>query len=140
MKTCSHCERDKSLEEFDKKATNPDGLQRYCKPCRKEIAAKYYKRSRKEIIAKSLARSRAGAQKFKELKGTLQCFFCGEDEAVCLEFHHRDPAEKDFTVSYAVRHYGWELLLKEIEKCTVVCSNCHKKLHAGLLKDDGGIV
>lgn len=47
-----------------------------------------------------------------------------------LQFHHRDPKQKLFTIAHALRHgAGLEKLLKEIEKCLVACANCHVKYH-----------
>ena len=61
------------------------------------------------------------------------CKYCDECAPCCLDFHH--VAGKDFTIG-AINRRGWavERLEREIRKCTVVCSNCHRKLHAGLLK------
>lgn len=59
------------------------------------------------------------------------CIYCGETELMCLDFHHRDPEQKEFGISRGVLR-GKDLL-KEIAKCDVVCANCHRKLHAGLL-------
>jgi hypothetical protein len=62
------------------------------------------------------------------------CIFCGESEVACLDLHHLDPAAKETTVSYLITcHAKLETLLTEIAKCVVVCANCHRKLHAGLL-------
>ena len=60
------------------------------------------------------------------------CFFCGEEEEVCLDFHHRNPAEKSFTIGNQV-HLAPERIIAELAKCVVLCANCHRKLHAGLL-------
>jgi hypothetical protein len=55
---------------------------------------------------------------------------CGESHPATLDFHHRDPNEKDFLLSSAARNgWGKERILREIEKCDVICSNCHRKEH-----------
>jgi hypothetical protein len=66
------------------------------------------------------------------IKRTNGCKICGEDEPVCLDFHHLNPAEKDFSLG---RAWGFsEVKLKaEMEKCIIVCKNCHAKIHAGIL-------
>lgn len=63
------------------------------------------------------------------LKETLRCP-CGQHHIATLTFHHRDPSKKDIEISRAVSN-GWskERILKEMEKCDVLCSNCHKILH-----------
>jgi hypothetical protein len=60
------------------------------------------------------------------------CIACGEKETCCLVFHHPDPSVKEVSVSRA-EGYGMERARKEIEKCVVLCMNCHNKHHAGIL-------
>lgn len=67
---------------------------------------------------------------FRELKLAFVCQICGEQDAVCLDFHHRDPTEKDISVGDAASR-GWskERVLAEMAKCDVLCANCHRKHH-----------
>jgi len=67
---------------------------------------------------------------FDELKQGLSCKQCSENHPACLDFHHKDSNSKEINVSLAV-HECWskERIMKEIEKCEVLCSNCHRKLH-----------
>lgn len=58
------------------------------------------------------------------------CIKCGESDIECLDFHHRDHTEKDATVSIAVAHWSIKRLKTEIAKCDILCSNCHRRLHA----------
>ena len=61
--------------------------------------------------------------------GKCQC--CGYNNCIeALEFHHLNPAEKDFTISGTSKSF--ESLKKEADKCILVCSNCHKEIHAGV--------
>lgn len=54
---------------------------------------------------------------------------CGEDHPACLAFHHTD-ANKEACVSEMVSGmYSIKRIQKEIDKCVVMCSNCHLKLH-----------
>jgi hypothetical protein len=54
-----------------------------------------------------------------------KCCVCKKTYPLAVyDFHHLDPAEKKFTISQAWR--GKELLLEEIKKCVMVCSNCHR--------------
>jgi len=65
------------------------------------------------------------------------CHYCGEMEVCCLEFHHINQAEKLFNIGEAssiFKGVTLEALHKEIEKCEVVCANCHRKIHAGLIE------
>ena len=67
---------------------------------------------------------------FAQLKKNLCCSRCPENHPACLIFHHRDPQNKLTEVSVMVRK-GCSLdnIIKEIEKCDVLCANCHAKEH-----------
>lgn len=66
---------------------------------------------------------------------------CGETDPACLQFHHRNPVEKSFTIAH-MTHHGITLkkLKDEILKCDVVCANCHLKYHATKKNAGVGIV
>lgn len=66
----------------------------------------------------------------QEYKSTLKCERCDESHIACLDFHHKEASEKEFVLSKAVNNgYSREKIIKEISKCSVLCSNCHRKLH-----------
>ena len=60
------------------------------------------------------------------------CIVCGEAEPVAIDFHHIDPKTKEFNVTLH-RSKAMEKIRAEAEKCICLCSNCHRKHHAGLL-------
>ena len=63
-------------------------------------------------------------EKLVQYKGG-KCCICGYDKCMTsLHFHHRDPNEKDFGVTGKTVSY--ERLMKEVDKCELVCSNCHR--------------
>lgn len=60
-----------------------------------------------------------------------KCEICGYDKYVgALDFHHKDPNEKDFTLADKGHSQSWERVKKEIDKCMLLCSNCHREIHA----------
>lgn len=64
-----------------------------------------------------------------------RCSICGYSRcASALEFHHLDPDKKDFGIAQTSSYKNLELLKKEIDKCILVCSNCHREIHAGLVE------
>lgn len=66
-----------------------------------------------------------------EIKGG-QCQKCGYNKSrKALVFHHRDPSTKHFTIAWAW-HLSWQKIQEEIEKCDLLCSNCHIELHEDL--------
>lgn len=67
---------------------------------------------------------------FYEYKRTLKCENCGNNDYRCLDFHHKIQSDKENTVSNMLAdNKGKEEILKEIEKCIVLCANCHRELH-----------
>ena len=49
-----------------------------------------------------------------------------------LQFHHLDPTQKDFGISASGHTRSWEKLKVELDKCIMVCANCHAEIHAEL--------
>jgi hypothetical protein len=72
-----------------------------------------------------------------ELKAVSGCLQCGEAHPDCLDFHHRDAGAKSFTVCKSKR-WAWDTLLREVEKCDILCANCHRKLEAQKRRDANG--
>lgn len=64
----------------------------------------------------------------------IGCIFCNESRPNCLDFQHIDPSTKRFGIATKALIPSLELLLEEIEKCIVICANCHRLLHAGELQ------
>lgn len=90
----------------------------------------WYKKNRIKRRAEIKARERELRIWLNELKDTLFCLRCGEDHPACLQFHHRDSSSKDISISHAINN-GWSRarITIEIQKCDVLCANCHFKLH-----------
>jgi 5-methylcytosine-specific restriction endonuclease McrA len=53
------------------------------------------------------------------------CTDCGEDDPVTLEFDHLE--DKVFDISRGLRERPWKAVQDEIDKCEVVCANCHRR-------------
>lgn len=65
-----------------------------------------------------------------------KCACCGYNKCnSALELHHLNPAEKDFTFSQNTNR-AWEHIVKELPKTIMVCANCHREIHAGLIKNE----
>jgi len=64
------------------------------------------------------------------LKTERGCARCAEADVACLDFHHLDHAAKDMAVGKLITNgFGKDRLREEIEKCIVLCANCHRKEH-----------
>jgi predicted HNH restriction endonuclease len=82
--------------------------------------------NRRQYAAQRRASIRAQAVEY--LGG--KCRICGYDKCIAaFDFHHIDPMEKDFNISSAT---SWEKAKAELDKCELLCSNCHREVHDGL--------
>lgn len=64
------------------------------------------------------------------------CSLCGERCIPCLEFHHVDPESKDMSVSQMINYGNLNRLKEEMSKCVLLCANCHRKVHHGIIELD----
>jgi predicted HNH restriction endonuclease len=61
-----------------------------------------------------------------------KCAICGlVDDPVVYDLHHVDPKEKELRISGKIM--SWEKTVNEAKKCSLICSNCHRKLHKGYI-------
>lgn len=134
MKECCRCKKSKPLSDFNKRKGSKDGLQYACKVCTRKQFKNHYEKNSSVIKEQTQERKYKMRKRFNEYKATQQCKYCSENESVCLDFHHMDESKKDFNLSeILILGYSWKRIQEEIDKCICVCSNCHRKLHAGLL-------
>ena len=67
-----------------------------------------------------------------EYKGG-ECQICGYNKCQdALEFHHLDPSKKDYNISGGTKSFN--TLKSEVDKCILVCANCHREIHSGITK------
>lgn len=89
---------------------------------------KWQAKNKERSAAYAKARLESRMQLFIRIKQEQGCKTCGLTDHRCLDFHHRDPQEKSFTLSQA-RHKTMAVIEAEIAKCDVVCANCHRIAH-----------
>jgi hypothetical protein len=95
-----------------------------------EYQRKWYLKNKALQIARNEANKRKKKKFLADYKVERGCRRCGENHVACLQFHHTDPAEKKVNLSRLVQaNVSIENLMREIEKCVVLCANCHFKLH-----------
>lgn len=126
MKTCSRCKQTYPITSFHTKKSNKDGLQKNCKTCKTEYNKKHYINNKTKYKQKAKKHRAVLREWYIEFKKQLSCLNCGESDWRCLDHHHKDPSIKEFTISlyYTVSK---NKLLRELEKCEVLCANCHRK-------------
>jgi hypothetical protein len=112
---------------------------RFCPRCEKEVAIKdFYARRGKSnssvyckicVNAQTIIRQREIKFNMIEYKGG-ECERCGYKKCQgALEFHHKDPSQKDFTIAHAKQRCFNEEIKRELDKCILLCSNCHRETH-----------
>ncbi len=79
-------------------------------------------------------RCQANKERGLAIKAAEKCKMCGENETAVLQFHHVHPEDKGFTIGGNNWCKSWKTLQTEIDKCVVVCANCHLLLHQGLIE------
>jgi hypothetical protein len=127
-KVCSKCKEEKENSCFAKNKNRRDGLQTFCKECNNANIKTYYTNNQQKFIDYKNKRRAKLKNIIQERK--LQCSVCGENHPATLDFHHRNPNDKDDSIAHLI-HRGVSInrLLKEIDKCDILCSNCHRKKH-----------
>lgn len=85
----------------------------------------------KEELTSQASCARKTKLKAIEYKGG-KCIVCGYNKSIrALQFHHLDPTQKDFGISGTTKSF--EKLKPELDKCVLLCANCHGEVHEGLL-------
>lgn len=123
IKKCPCCKKEKSIGEFYLNKARKNNLSSWCKACQKKMWREYYHKSKeyyKQYNMEVLERAQSIITQVKE----LGCSSCFEMDERTLEFHHVNPKEKRFNVG---RSHGVTTLIKEMEKCILLCANCHRK-------------
>ena len=116
MKTCTKCSTDKPYEDFYPRGGR-EGVGAYCKVC---------------VNRDLLVRIKKFKQDCLDYKGG-SCEKCGYSKCVsALEFHHRDPTEKEFSISKVKRKKFDKTITDELDKCSLLCANCHREEHERL--------
>ena len=122
------------------KINNPGWITCKCQYCGKEF--QYYRNT--SIIRKSCYECipegknndaalirRLVKKKAVNYKGN-QCYCCHQQyPLVVYDFHHLDPTQKDFSLGDKTSTIKWDKVQAEIDKCILVCANCHRQIHNG---------
>lgn len=87
------------------------------------------KKKKKEQSRKSRKRAVKRNRKYVEAHKKENPCPCGETESCCLSYHHENGNKTGNISDMVNRGYGINRIQKEIDKCTVLCLNCHAKLH-----------
>lgn len=114
-KTCNKCGQTKPVTMFsfsDKKAGR---YRSYCRACHNSVVKdRYYKN--KDTLNK--------------IKDGQSCCKCGYNRCLeAMDYHHIDPDEKKDRISRLSTHSNINNAVREIDKCVLLCANCHREFH-----------
>jgi hypothetical protein len=129
-KQCFRCRRFKDRSEFHKFARNLDGLQPYCRDCKREIDNEHYRTHPRRNYERNKAKALANRRWLYEYLKTKQCEWegCAVNDPDMLVLDHLNPAEKRREVSrMAHQTYSLKTIEEEVKKCRVLCANHHQK-------------
>lgn len=91
---------------------------------------RYYYRHREEEIERVQQRQDHLLEWVREVKAEQGCSKCDEDHPATLDYHHPNPDEKDRGVAkMAMDGLSKDRIREEMEKCELLCANCHRKEH-----------
>lgn len=127
MKICTICKLEKEDSNFNKNKGRKDGLNNICKPCGKARSKQYYFKNQVKHKLKVKERRKQLVNNNRKLMLDLlkesKCKDCGNKDFRVFEFDHL--RDKKSNISEMLRS-PWPDILKEIQKCEIVCANCHK--------------
>ncbi len=139
MKVCVKCNLEKSTEEYPRSKDYKDGIRSFCRACHNEYKKQYYKSCSIEQKEAAKARNRKYQIELREwISNEVKkdgCCLCGESNPICLDFHHVIQEEKSDWIHRLISLNSRKKLEIELRKCAVVCSNCHRKIHAGIIEN-----
>ena len=62
-----------------------------------------------------------------------RCAICAYNKSLqALDFHHLDPSQKDYGISAKGYTRSWVKVKQELDKCILLCANCHREIHDGI--------
>jgi len=135
FRTCNKCSVEKPLDLNNYRTTRDgngkDYFRRGCKECEKGY---WEARNKRKWQQQKI--------KIQELRDSLveyaggKCAICKKKYSTCVyDFHHIDPETKSYNISTMIGSFGSaekeEDLHNEVDKCLLLCSNCHRELHWG---------
>lgn len=113
MKTCNKCNRNLSEDQFYSRPDRPSKTHPMCKECFNTYCIERWKNRKLFAI---------------EFLGNI-CKDCGKSfHPNVFEFHHRDPNMKEMSW-HKMRLVSQSKLIEELEKCDLLCANCHRMRH-----------
>jgi len=128
-KTCTKCGLEKDINEFSWE--KPGKRHARCKTCRVEGRMDYYERNKEKDLEYKWKRQVAKREEARLYVFTYlsrhPCQECGETDPLVLTFHHVYGTKKGNVSQMVNQGFSLKLIQEEIDKCNILCANCHMK-------------
>ncbi len=130
-KYCLSCSPFKAnnRQKLEQNTPTLEGTKRNCLSCLMDFVFRRHRAMTIDLCSACVSKQRRRNIKVRAVayKGG-KCKKCGYDKCVgALDFHHINPRDKDFTISGNAGK--WENIKKELDKCELLCKNCHAEQH-----------
>lgn len=140
-KRCTACGNHRLLlEEFNKSATRREHRRAHCKVCERKQARICYRQNpepyKRRARLFNQERSRWRMAEADRIRSEMGCLLCGERTVAVLDFHHLVGNSKGRQGGVPVTRAAGNSdaqFRAELARCVVLCANCHRKLHHGLV-------
>lgn len=131
MKYCGTCKRLLPIEEFHRDSTRKGGYAYRCKLCALAYVKGRYKihqtKYRANAIISKAKRKAAAIDHLTAYLKDKSCTDCGNTDPITFEFDHIKGNKMASICKLVENGVPWERISKEIEKCELVCANCHRR-------------
>ena len=128
---CSKCKEEKDILQFNKSKHTKKGYQSWCRICKNKKENEWYHKK----VENKQKRQKQVLDRIRNNKKLVIDYFggkCNDCGGVfhpsVYDLHHRNPEEKDNNFK-TMLHRSWNKIIKEIEKCDLLCANCHRIRH-----------
>lgn len=132
MRTCTKCNLEKDDDCFAWKIKAKRIKSTFCRECRNLYTKSHYEKNKSQYLKRigksNKIRKQEIFEKFLSYISDKFCKICGENDIRVLEFDHRVSDEKrDSVYTLVSKGCSWKTIMKEIDKCDILCANCHRK-------------
>ena len=126
QKTCSKCKKIQPMTEFNFRHRSAGIRHSYCKECGKALTRNHYANNKRQYLDRNI-RSYLKRREFIRQIKSRPCADCGiQYPYYVMDFDHREGEDKKYELN-SITQMIISAVMSEIEKCDVVCSNCHRE-------------
>jgi hypothetical protein len=136
-KTCSKCKVSKPISEFNFRHKADGVYHSCCKECGKISTRNHYHNNKRQYLDRNVRSYLKRRELVRQIK-SRPCADCGiQYPYYVMDFDHREGETKEYELN-RIDRMTTQAVLREIEKCDVVCANCHRvRTYQRRIKDEG---